>query len=181
MLGASKSSFSRATACRKICAPCANSFGFGYASRKGAKTPSSEETNYSPQTSSLPLIRPLRLGAFAGDNPAFCCGSAALGLCGCGCSPEANLFFSAQSGKKRVLLSIKICAACANSVARRLPLPHPRAYAIRPYETDPNFAPWRPFDFAQDMLCGRSSDSSFLRPLRSLRLFFFSLVAALPR
>jgi hypothetical protein len=38
-------------------------------SRKGAMTPSSEEKHYSSQTKSLPLIRPLRLGAFAGEYP----------------------------------------------------------------------------------------------------------------
>ena len=55
---------------------------------------------------------PLRLGVpstllrtcFAGDSPSF----------GYDCSPEANLFFPAQSGEKRVLLSLIICAARAN-------------------------------------------------------------------
>src|SRR3972149_10093317 len=52
--------------------------GFGYSSRQDAKTPSSEKKDYIPQTNSLPLIRPLRLGVFAGDLPAFGCGVAAL-------------------------------------------------------------------------------------------------------
>jgi len=42
--------------------------GFEYSSRQGAKTLSSEVKN-DPQTSSLLLIRPLRLGVFAGDIP----------------------------------------------------------------------------------------------------------------
>ena len=56
---------------------------------------------------------------------------------------QANLFFPARSGKKHVLLSNRIYLAWTKFVARRLPLRHPRAYAIRPYETDPNFAPLR--------------------------------------
>jgi hypothetical protein len=51
--------------------------GFGYFSRQGAKTLSSEEKNDRSQTNSLPLIRALRLGVpstllrtcFAGDIP----------------------------------------------------------------------------------------------------------------
>ena len=43
--------------------------GFGYYSRQDAKTLSSEENNNSPQSNSLPLFRPLRLGVFAGDIP----------------------------------------------------------------------------------------------------------------
>ena len=47
----------------------AKTLGFGYSSRKGAKTLSSEENNNNPQTKSLSLIRPLRLGVLARDNP----------------------------------------------------------------------------------------------------------------
>src|SRR3990172_9880101 len=48
--------------------------GFGHASRKGAKTLSSEEKIRHSESNSLPLLQPLRLGAFAGDIPApfFC-------------------------------------------------------------------------------------------------------------
>src|SRR3972149_1282154 len=48
--------------------------GFGHASRKGAKTLSSEEKISHSESNSLPLLQPLRLGAFAGDIPApfFC-------------------------------------------------------------------------------------------------------------
>jgi hypothetical protein len=53
------------------------------------------------------------LGVFAGDIPSF----------GYGCSPEANLFFPAQSGKKRVLLYLKVCAACALFPAVRSEIP----------------------------------------------------------
>jgi len=67
--------------------------GFGHASRKGAKTLSSEEKISHSELNSLPLLQPLRLGAFAGDIPApffapyaffaaillFDCGSVALG------------------------------------------------------------------------------------------------------
>lgn len=48
------------------------------------------------------------------------------------------------------LQSIRVCVACANSVATRLPLHHSKAYAIRPYV--------------------RVSCLDFLRSLRPLRL-----------
>jgi hypothetical protein len=44
--------------------------GFGHASRKGAKTLSSEEKISHSESNSPPLLQPLRLGAFAGDLPA---------------------------------------------------------------------------------------------------------------
>jgi hypothetical protein len=45
----------------------------GHASRKGAKTLSSEGKINHSQTNLIPLLGPLRLGAFAGDLPApFC-------------------------------------------------------------------------------------------------------------
>ena len=46
-----------------------NTLGFGYSSRKGAKTLSWQELNNNPQSKSLSLIRPLRLGVLARDNP----------------------------------------------------------------------------------------------------------------
>lgn len=63
--------------------------GFGYSSRQGAKTPSDGRSpssrvearglkKISPFSRNDTLIRPLRLGAFAGDIPALRCGRAAM-------------------------------------------------------------------------------------------------------
>ena len=82
---------------------------------------------------------------------------------------QANLFFPGQSGKKRVLLSLRISAACANFLPVCAPwktgasdfLP-PRRQARKGNSlfSDPRIGfPWRPL-----RLCARYSDSVAVPP-----------------
>ena len=72
----------------RVCAARANFSGvedFSDSDIPPAKTQSSEEKNNNPQTNSLPPIRPLRLGVFAGDIPR---------LTGARSAPYENFFAS---------------------------------------------------------------------------------------
>ena len=102
---------------------------------------------------------------------------------------QANLFFPAQSGKKRVLLSMIISAACANFPGAENPLGF--GYASRQDAKDAKFGNqflfFAPFVFfAGDIPRPTGARSAPYGTLRVLRAFvvnptFLILVAALPR
>jgi hypothetical protein len=74
----------RRSPCQKVCAACANFPEVEAPRTRILLAPRRKDAKFGrnnnrPQTNSIPLIRPLRLGVFAGDIPAFGCDYSALG------------------------------------------------------------------------------------------------------
>jgi hypothetical protein len=94
---------------------------------------------------------PLRLGAFAGDNSAF----------GCGCSRTGEALFPSEVWEKACTTMAQsfrgLRKFCKSRKFSDWDIPRAKSPRFGSFLAS-YFAPSRPFDVAQDMLCGKYSD-----------------------